>query len=508
LKSVSLRQIEILEFGKRKRYSLVERWCKINTHDAPESLKASVEAKRRTVDRMLSSNLVPRTPLIVIILLKAIDMGQSGDLSHAGYVRYYKFLIDSAILKGISTEEAEIAYALLPEIAWAVYSSPPRELTTQQVEAVIEEFSARRALRKASLYKTLVSLRDIHLFELSEGTHKFRFPYTFYFFLADYISRNLFRHEMQNEVRRLCSTVAKKESADILAFLAFHSDSSIIADTLIEGLSTLYPGKEPFDLSKEGNAPINKLFNDMPRQIIDYTKQEERRAEHLEAEEAIENHNSNEEEEKISDGGPLSTMMTALRGIEILGHIVRNHYNRIDAEPKVKIIHAATETVLRSLGEFFDLFSSSVDTVVMAVRFMTDRVDNEQDEQKKIEIAQKIVFIIAVGYLAFHAKSLARAVGDENLEITYRSIVTNSPKTILEYIDVVIRLDCFRQFPLRELKALVEKIDDNQFAMTALRCAVIERLDMRPPDKAADMQRFCEAVDLQIQPLMTKRLRK
>ncbi len=510
VRPVILQQVQILEFGKHRRSRLIDRWCSVGSADPDEeSLRTTVEEKRRTVDRMLSANLVPRTPLVVLILLKAIELGQAGDLAHAGYVRYYKFLIDSAILKNISREEAEGAYALLPEIAWVTYSSSSRELAPQQIERVIEEFSQRRALRKTSLYSVLGSLRTINMFELSGGSHKFKFTYTFYFFLADYISRNLDKKEMQEEVRKLCATVSKKESADILAFLAFHTDASIIIETLIEGVSTLYPEAPPFDLSKARNAAINTLIYEMPKQVVDYTKSEERRAQHLTAEEAIETQNSNAETtEAEQHGSPFETMTTTLRAVEILGHIIRNHYTRLDAEPKIKIIKAATGATLRCLGDMFDHLSKSVDAVVTAVRLITDKFDNEADEKKKQEIANNMVFLLAAGLFVHFSKSLARAVGDENLEITYQTVLGDTPQVISQYLDALIKLDCFRQFPLREVRALVEKIGDNQLALISLRHAVIERLDMRPPSKPADMQRFCDAVGIRVVPRLVARSRR
>jgi hypothetical protein len=109
-----------------------------------------------------------------------------GDLAQAGYVRYYKFLIDSVILAQVPRDEAEGAYSLLPEIAWAMYSSSSRELMPQQIERVIDDFAQRRALRKTSLYGVLSSLRTISMFEQSGGAYKFKFTYTYYLKSAEF----------------------------------------------------------------------------------------------------------------------------------------------------------------------------------------------------------------------------------------------------------------------------------------------------------------------------------
>lgn len=504
----NLRRIEIKDLGQRKRYALVERWCLTGKDVVDEAnIRTLIEEKRRIVSRVLRSNLVPRTPMIVLILLKAMEVGQLGDLAKTGYVRYYKFLIDSAILKNVSSQDAEGAYALLPELAWQMHKVEAKELTPETAERVIEEFSKRKALSKTLLYSVLGSLRRIGMFESVDANHKFKFDYAYYYFLADYINQNIASSEMQGVVVGLCHNISNKESANILAFLAFHSDNKIIIETLIAGLETVYRDVDEFEFSKEKTAPINRLILDMPKQVVDYSNATEKRNRRLDYEEKSEEQQQNEPSD-VAGNDVFQVMSNTFTSVEILGHIIRNHYARIDAEPKRVIVEAASKAILRCVGDMFVHLSASVDVLVVTVGIMSDKLNKEVKIEKKKQAAKKVVFLIAATFLVYCTRQLARSVGDENLEMTYRQVLEAMPGKTLKYLDVIIKLDSFKEFPFKEVKDLVAEFENEHLGMAALQYAVAERLDMRPPSNPSDLQKICDLVGLKLKARLAMKQRR
>ncbi len=268
---------EIQEMGQRKRYQIIERWYKArNGHDKNENFfRNKIEQTRAEIDRILITHIVPRTPLIVLILLKAIDNSQSGDLAQSGYVRYYKFLIDNAILRNFQIAEAELAYALLPELAWATYNTEAKELLPEEAERIVDSFAERRALRKTTLYSVLESLRRIGMFNGNTTLYRFRHPYAYNSFLADYMSQNLVHNYMRDHVRQLCEESWSRQTATILIFLSFHSNNSIVIEHLISRLKMSYQHSQPFDFFDARAQAINTLITNLPREVIDYSKARE-----------------------------------------------------------------------------------------------------------------------------------------------------------------------------------------------------------------------------------------
>ena len=497
----ALQRVEIREIGHKRRYDLIERWCLAGQQEehSDEILRNQIELKRAVVNQIFNTNLVPRTPIIVLILLQAMEAGQAGDLARTGYVRYYKFLIDSAILRHMSREAAEMSYALLPEIAWAMYISQSGVLQPDGAEGVIEGLAKRRALRKTSLYNVLASLRQVGMFEEHGSNLRFKHKYAYYFFLADYISRHLGESTMKEEVKRLCNGVTSKSNSDILIFLSFHSDDQLIVNTLVEGLSSTFLKDKPFAFAKDRTAPVNHLIYDMPKLIVDQKKFERNRKRRLEAEDTAESNNFEEEkEEEHKSDAKVSDLRVVFTSVEILGHVLRNHYARLDAEPKKLIFDTARSATLRCLGSVFDQLSSSLEDLVATISVFTDRLQENATETRQRTTARRTVFYVVTALFFFIIQKLSRSVGDESLEITFNQAITDAPDLANAYIDLMIKLNCFRDFPLNELRRVVSELEGDRVGTIALQLAVCERLDMRPPGNASDLQRICDAVGLDL----------
>ncbi len=513
---VTLRRIEIADLGNRKRYELIERWCGILNHCTDvEPHRELVEARRKIVNRVLGSNLVPRTPFMVLILLQAIDAGKESDLTRTGYIRYYKFLIDNTILRNVSSRDAEGAYALLPELAWGLHSTGAKVLSAGSAEKIIEQFAERKALSKAFLYSVLGSLRTIGMFDTVNDTHRFRHPYAYYFFLAEYMSARMNTPEMQALVIKLCREVSIKESATLLVFLSYHPEPTpLITETLLSGLTTFYSNATPFEFSTDRAATVNMLVYELPKMIFDAERTNERRLQRLDTEEKEEaaasagGDDNDDDDEGEEESEPISSMKNTFTTVEILGHILRNHYARLDAQPKVAILDNSSAAILRCLGDIFDALTKSVEALIQMMAIVSDKVDSAKNKEDKVKAAQHAVFYIAQLLIFYCSRQLARAMGDENLEVTYRQVLEGDRSTPpRRFLDVLLKLESFRSFPLEEVREMATALKTNSVAMAALRLTVAERLDMQPPG-ASDLQKICAMVQLRLKPrIFAKRLR-
>jgi hypothetical protein len=246
-----------------------------------------------------------------------------------------------------------------------------------------------------------------------------------------------------------------------------------------------------------------------PKLIVDYTSVKNNREERLKAEDTIHDmETAMHSDEGMPVQGPMAAMESVFTAVEILGHIFRNHYARLDATPKRQIFQVTTKATLRCIGDMFDHLSKNIDALVAAIRVFTDKLEEKQDEDRKQKVAQKLVFYISAAFLWYCSRQLARSLGDEHLEVTYEQALTETPEVTRRFVDLIIKLDCFKSFPLKDLQSVVEELRDNHLGTAALRFAVAERLDMRPPSKPGDLQKFCNAVGLAIKPRLMARTRR
>ena len=349
------------------------------------------------------------------------------------------------------------------------------------------------------------SLQTIGMFDAVGDTHRFRHPYVYYFFLAEYISTRMHTPEMQELVVKLCREVSVKKSATLLVFLSYHSETELITTTLLSGLATLYPKATPFEFSTDRTAGINMLF-DAPTMIFDPEKTTERRLQWLDVEDGEKAEDSEYTSEE--DSGSISTASNVFNTVEILGHILRNHYAKLDAQPKLSILNAASAATLRYLGDTFDTLARSGESLIRVMSGITNKVDSARNKEDKIKAANEAVFYIIQLMIFYCGRQLARAVGDENLEVTYRQVLKAHPsESSVRFLDVLLKLESFRSFPLEEVRELAASFKNNGVAMAALRLAVAERLDMQPLS-ASDLQRICDMVQLKLKPrILAKQLR-
>jgi hypothetical protein len=501
-----LTRAEIQEVGHKKRYDLIENWyrAKLNGDSSETRLRYQVEQARTEINRILLNHIVPRTPVIVLILLRAIDNSQASDLAQSGYVRYYKFLIDNAILRTLSLDEAERAYALLPELAWAIYNSPSEELKYDLAERAIDAFAERRALRKSTLYSVLESLRRIGMFQVDQDVLRFKYSYAYNFFLADYMAKNIAQLEIREHIKMLCGTSWSQRTATILIFLSFHSNDAIIIESLISQLEHAYKNVPEFDFGGKKLDTINGLVSVSLNQEIDSSKAKENRELRLKAQDEtaarLENNGSKDQSTALNE------MERVFAAVDVLGHILRNHYAKIDADPKRQVFMAATSAILRCIGSFSDFLSDS--TELLVGHFSNALKTLEGDSAKQASVARMLVFLLATGFLYLCGKKLSQAVGDQNLEITYAQALKSKPAVAQQYLDLILKLDCFFAFPVKELEDLIALLKGNHVAISALQLAVAERLDMRPPSSAAEFQRCCKIVGLKEVPRLLERQRR
>ena len=501
-------RVEIQEVGQKKRYQLIENWYRATTQYQDENrFRYKIEQARLEINRILITHVVPRTPLIVLILLQALDNGQSADLAQSGYVRYYKFLIDTAILRNLRIDEAELAYALLPQLAWAVYKTEEKNLSPEDADQIVEEFANRRALKRSSLYSVLEKLKDIGMFYKDVENYRFRHLYAYNFFLAEYLSQTIETTATRDLIQRICSGVWSKDQANILVFVSFHSNNSIITESLIKQLEGSYKEAAEFDFETNSTELINKLILVAPKQILDHAKSKEGRESRLDAQDKAEP--PSDDEKQRDQDRPLGEMESVLMAVEVLGHILRNHYARLDAAPKQRMFEAAASAVLRCAGSFISMLSENIDVLVSYTKSAVSklRIQDDGDDDKVESFARAMVFLLAMGFLYHCARKFSQAVGDENLEITFSQSISSDSRSIKRFLDIIIKLDCFEAFPARDLNDLVKILKKNHLATTILRAAVSERLDLRPPNTHADFQRYCRIVGLETVPRLLERQR-
>ena len=117
---------------------------------------------------------------------------------------------------------------------------------------------------------------------------------------------------------------------------------------------------------------------------------------------------------------------------------------------------------------------------------------------KNLNIKENANIIVFLSYMFIFnlIKATSKFTGAENLSKTYKDALDVRSETVHKILDLSIKMDCFEQFPMQELKNLMGECANNHLAMATVQSLVKYRLYMRPLDEFKQKQQICSTVGI------------
>ena len=203
---------KLKDAGHKVRFSIIEKWNSLGRKESIDREELDIKnlKAQQIIDQVVCTNFVPCTPFFVLVFLQAIEAGSAEKLSERSFVRYYQFLIDSHLLKKIpDSDVVEIYYALLPEIAYAIFQKGGScSLTFEELTNVIKEYSSSKGISKKDVDSVQNGLTGHSILENNSEEYSFRQPYAYYYFLSSYLHKNFSNQQVKEEVRSLCNRLS------------------------------------------------------------------------------------------------------------------------------------------------------------------------------------------------------------------------------------------------------------------------------------------------------------
>lgn len=495
---------ELEDMGHKLRDNLIQKWIKLGCEEtiSDEQLYTGTQQKAAIINSIIGSNFVPRKPFIVLVLLQAIQDGMSNELKQSSFIRYYKFLIDSTLLPKLTTNESELAYELLPVIAYEMHKKVNRHLSESDFEELIENFADERGINKKELTDVKSSLLFVSMLMKWDGEIKFKHSYTFYFFVSQYFSINLNNSDTKQQVIDICSSLHLKQNANIIIFLSYHSNDPTIIDTVCSQIDKLFTAVDEFDFNTQASSAINLLVSQGPKLFL-ASKSEEYRRQHLHEMDLAEKREVDQSEdiakEELDGNDYMAQTRLAYRSAEILGQLLKNHAYRFAAQPKKDLYLKSLNVGLRNLNQLIQLIADNQDVLVELIeqRFRGNSGKVEEITKFKRDV-QKLVFNLAASIAFGMVKATAKVNGATTLSRTYEDILKENDALIYKVVDLAIKLDFFENFPTKELEKVYSECKDNNLAKTVVSNLVRYRLDMRPIDDFKLKQKVCDLVGISL----------
>lgn len=514
--SRTFKRLEIRPVGALEQYQMIESWCKLRSSSvfSEENIRTEIEKRRIIIDKVFKTKLVPRTAQILLILLQAIDMGKQDSLLKSGSIRYYKFLIDMTILRDIPSDQADNAYIFLPEIAWIIFSNGGYRVDSKLINQLARKIEEERDVPIDRFLNLIASLEKTGIFERKHDQIKFKYDYVYFFFLGEYISKNLDDSIVFSAVEQMVYEAHDRRSVSTLKFLVFHTDSSSIFDLLKTSLELRSEALPPFDASSSAFEPTNQLLSDTPKYYLDPDLLAENRRQSLKAMDDRNDTDYKQDEKKdksnavqqIDADDDWAKVGQIMGLIEVIGDFIRSHNAKLNSDIKQQLVLLCSRSTQKFSGFVYNKVQGEIGYLIEIMRNFDDRISAKRrvSDQEK-EIRKILFFLMSTIYLQMNAHA-ASAVSDENLSITLKKISDTERSVGHLLFDFLIKIESFAAFPLEELKELKRLSPGNHVITKVIQISVARRLELRPITSHDELQRVCAAAEINVKKVMVSRL--
>ncbi|MGA2957299.1 MAG: hypothetical protein ABSF48_16435 [Thermodesulfobacteriota bacterium] len=199
-------------------------------------------------------------------------------------------------------------------------------------------------------------------------------------------------------------------------------------------------------------------------------------------------------DDKIDEKNQVYRLNLAIKSIEVIGQILRNHYGSLEIDSKIELGEEAYNIGLRSLNSLFDLFIKDKEVIVSKIETILkeDKITDRMEIEKE---SRKILFFINCIISDFFIDKIASAMGSEHLSETLRKILKKNDTVAFKLIDIAIKLNMLRKYPYGEIEELLKEIKNNSLPYTLLRKLVINYLYMFPVDYG-ERERICQKLNI------------
>lgn len=418
----------IKHFGHTKRNELIVKWYSLGNARAarePHEFEALVDRATRTINDFIGrfDTLMPATPITILSLLQTIDTTGSTVINGHSYTyeRLVQYSLDR-LSKG--SQEAQTVYiSILSNIAYMMLVSKRLSIASTDLIDSISTY-AKEALLPINALEIIERLiQSKILIHTNEDKYRFRYPYLYYYFCGKYIAKNISRPDIKERIDYMSSKLHVVEYGNIMVFIChFLSNEEVLHSILLNALYTL-DGVPSFDFHKPYSL-LDEVVTDIS-QMLDRTNvgaesdvSEARQRELMYQDNQSPDKSPYHEHSDIIDDNSsddtsleLSSMVSALRIIDVLGQILRNYPGDITGQNKIDTVEQIKDLSMRIVGLMYSGLSSVKDDVIAdLIRYMKNkhpRISESALNEKVRTMFNSLVFTLVCSMIHKASSTIA-----------------------------------------------------------------------------------------------------
>lgn len=508
-------QYEILEFNHSLRAKLIHRWYTLGREDfiTDEETYKKIDNAMLAISIAMGQKIVPNYPIFLLILLQALETSNPHDLQVSSYGNYYQFLILKSLTDYIREQSELNTYqSYCGELAQFFFDKKTIIISRNEYHDFHKDISQYEKMdlpASMSEDKTIDTLCNVGVLNSFGDTIEFKYQYTYYYFEAQYLARNIGKQEIKEVISKLCQRLYRTEFANILMFLIHFSNDEFIVNELIKNASDIFKELAPCKLEND-ISHLHELVTELPKLYLKGKSVEEIREEEnkvLDEADAIQSESEEtpswDLDEDISEIDIVSKLNLSFKLIEILGQILKNNPSGSMSGPvKHQMLKETYVLGLRTLNVFFSVLNENTDFVLNQLKDIiftieqkrnenrTEKDKREVEEDKIEKISRHFLFSLCTQISYLFIKKISDSVGTNKLIDKYPKVQEELDFASVKLINFLIKLDQSSGFPDRDLQSIKDKIEKHPMSYFILKRMVVNHLH-RHPVNYKDKQRIC-----------------
>jgi len=495
--------MRIKQFGHVLRDQFIENWLTVENGDIiPDAeihnRKTEISEKIRVV---VGTNFIPTYPLYLLTILQLIETASETKLQGSSYAELYGYLINQALgSANAKPDDLDFYHTYLSYLAYYMYKASRKNLPSEEIINMYEKYCRKMDIDKKFDYLHVL-LNKAQILKLDNDEYSFSHNYSYYFFVAKYLSDNIGESEIKEETNKIIKHLYRAEYANILIFLIHHSKNKSIIDKIIRESSVPFNAIEPYLITDTKSEEFSKLIH----KKLSFSIKDEEPSEHRkkmlakkDEEEEKSEKNGDKEKEYASkeDLDLFGEINLSLKIIEIMGQITHNYYGSLNGKKKAYILNEAHLLGFRALNALLEDFEKFAETLRNEIAEVIEK-KKPTSEADKEQIADKIIYTFTEMIVYIFLKRISDSITSKNLFPTLDRISDNDTSPGFQLVNLAVKLNFPNGLDSKKILGLDKLLKNNQLARRILRILVIEYLykfDM----KISEKQSICAKLSINL----------
>jgi len=221
---IQMKHLEIMELGYKLRSRLIRRWHSIGNEFTvtTEQINYKVGRTERQINTLLGEQFMPAHPLFVLIALQQLEIQDRVVESVGSIGQLYEFLIKRSLVVSVTGQtNVDTNENYLSDLAWHLFDSGTTRLSEDEARRWHAKYCDEYRLR-LDFEKQWKALARGELLESHGDFTSFKYPYVYYYFVANYLADRCASPTISDRIKVLTTHLHQPDVANICCFCAIY----------------------------------------------------------------------------------------------------------------------------------------------------------------------------------------------------------------------------------------------------------------------------------------------